>query len=218
VLTTIERPLSGDERRDLETRLRNAQLESGQALVKTGLASGGVCGVLAIATFVASSAPRVIVLVFWVAAWIAFTLWIGLPWRRLMREQRATLEEALRTNRVREVRLQSAAVIEFEEEEDEGACYAFGEGSDQSVFVVGQEFYEDEDFPNSDFSMIELLGQRGQAVDVLLVKRGAPLRPIRVVPANVKRRYEIPEHLTVVAVPLDRIEDALLPLAASSTP
>jgi hypothetical protein len=50
--------------------------------------------------------------------------------------------------------------VEFEGEEDEGACYAFEYGLDASIFVAGQEFYDD-DFPNSDFSIVEILGASG---------------------------------------------------------
>jgi hypothetical protein len=50
---------------------------------------------------------------------------------------------------------------------------------------------------------------------VEIVTRGPKLVPTRVVPATTKRRLEIPEHLTVVALPVDRIE-TMLPGAAGS--
>ena len=126
-----------------------------------------------------------------------------------MRGQARTLAEAIRTNRAREIRLQTTRVVEFEEEEDEGACYAFDHDGNAAVFIVGQEFYEDDDFPNSDFSMVEILGERGRPIDVLIIKRGRKLQPERVVPAAVKNRLELPEHLTIVPGTLDRIEAAL---------
>ena len=43
----------------------------------------------------------------------------------------------------------------------------------------------------------------------VLVKTGHKLVPIRIVPAATKRMMEVPEHLTVIGAPLDRIEDAL---------
>jgi hypothetical protein len=209
MMTQIERPLSDEEHAQLQTRLANARTESTMALVKTGGAGVAVCGVLAVLTLLASSAPRVVIVAFWAVLWLLFTLWIGLPWRRLMRGQARTLAEAVRTNRAREIRLQTTRVVEFEEEEDEGACYAFEHDGDAAVFIVGQEFYEDDDFPNTDFSMVEILGERGQAIDVLIIKRGRKLRPERVVPSAVKSRLELPEHLTIVPGPLDRIEASL---------
>jgi hypothetical protein len=214
VMTQTERPLSGAEQVQLATRLANARTESTRALLKTGGAAAIVCGVLGILTLLASDAPRALIAAFWVVLWLVFTLWIGLPWRRLMRSQVRMFEEAIRANRTREIRLQATRVVEFEEEEDEGACYAFDHDGNAAVFIIGQEFYEDDDFPNTDFSMVEILGERGQPIDVLLTKRGQKLQPERVVPAEVKNRLELPAHLTIVPGTLDRIEASLLQHAA----
>ena len=208
-IAPLERPLSDEERRDLAARLANARRESTMALVKTGAAGALVCGVLAILTFLASDAPRIVIGGFWTVLWVVLTAWIGLPWRKLMRGQVTVLDDAMRAGRAREIRVQSTRVVEFEEEEDEGACYAFEHDAGSSIFVVGQEFYEDDDFPNSDFSMVEILGTHGRPADVLLVKRGRKLQPERVVPAAVKNQLQLPETLTIVPAPLDRIEEAL---------
>jgi hypothetical protein len=209
VLTRFERPLTHDEQLHLSVRLASARDESRRALLKTGGASALVCGLLAAATLVVSDAPREVILLFWTALWLLFTLWIGLPWRKLMRSQIPVFEDGLRTNRVRVIRLQSSRVVEFEEEEDEGACYAFEHDADSSVFVVGQEFYEDDDFPNTDFSMLEILGAAGHPIDVLLKKDGHKLRPERVIAASLKHGLELPQHLDVVPAPLDRVERTL---------
>ena len=190
-------------------RLQNARAESSRALLKTGGASAAVCGVLMLLTLWFSDAPVAVIVGFWSLMTLLFTLWIGMPWRRLMRGQIPILEDALEANRARELRLRSNRVVEFEEAEDEGACYAFDRDGSASIFITGQEFYEDDDFPNSDFSMIELLGTSGTVVDVLLAKSGRKLTPERVIPAGVKNSLELPEHLEVLPVPLDRIESAL---------
>jgi hypothetical protein len=208
-MTQTVRPLSAEERRQLMARLAHARAESRRSLVKTGLAGGVVCGVLAIATLIASDSPRLLIVAFWVVLWLVFTLWIGLPWRRLMRDQVRLFEEAIRANRAREIRVQSMRVVEFEEEEDEGACYAFDHDGNAALFIIGQEFYEDDDFPNADFSMVEIIGEGGHPIDVLLVKRGKKLQPERVVPAATKNRLELPEHLTIVPGSLDSIEASL---------
>lgn len=161
----------------LSARLENARAESARALVKTGAASGAICGALAVLTLVASTAPRVIVVGFWAALWLLFTLWIGLPWRRLMRGQIPILESALRAGRARVIRIQSPRVVEFQEEEDEGIA--------------------------------ELLGESGMPVDSLIVPHGQRLTPERIIPAAVKCRLELPDHLAVVATPLDHVESAL---------
>lgn len=211
MLTRFERPLTHDEQLHLRTRLANARGESRRAVLKAGGASAAVCGPLGAATLLLSDAPRQVVLLFWFSLWLLFTLWIGLPWRKLMRDQIPVLEDGLRTSRVRVIRLQSSRVVEFAEEEDEGACYAFEHDGDSSVFVVGQEFYEDDDFPNTDFSMVEILGAAGGPIDVLLKKDGRKLPPERVIAASVKNGLELPQHLDVLPVALDRLERTLRP-------
>ena len=204
-----ERQLTNEERAHLHARLTNARHESRVALVKTGGASAGVCGALAIATLFASDAPPLVVVGFWALLAAGFTGWIGLPWRRLMRGQVTTLSVLLRANRAREARVQSSRVVEFEEVEDEGACYAFEYGPGTSLIVTGQEFYEDEDFPNTDFSIVEILNDRGDAGDVLIRKHGKKLKPERVVPAAIKKDLHLPEDLSVIPARLDEIETAL---------
>ena len=209
MITQTERPLTDVEREKLSARLANARVQASLALVKMGAASVAVCGVLMVATLLASTAPPSVIVVFWLVLAALFTIWIGMPQRRLMLSQIAPLEGALGTNRARVRRVQSERVVEFEEEEDEGACYGFERDAASVVFIVGQEFYEDDDFPNSDFSMIEILGSSGTPVDIWLEKNGRKLTPERIVPAKVKWTLELPEHLAVVDVPLDRVEELL---------
>jgi hypothetical protein len=209
MLETIERPLTGEEHFQLFTRLQTAREASRKALPKSLAASATVCGALMLLTLRLSDAPVLVIVGFWVVMMAVFTVWIGMPGRRLMLGQIPILEGALHGNRARELRLRSERVIEFEEIEDEGACYAFDYDGVSSIFVVGQEFYEDDDFPNNDFSMTELLGATGAPIDVLLTKRGRKLIPERVIPAAIKNELELPDHLEIVPAPLDRIESAL---------
>jgi hypothetical protein len=209
MLNPIERPLTDGERRELSTRLQNARAESARALVKTGGASAAICGPLRLITLWLSDAPAVVIAGFWATLALVFTLWIGMPWRRLMRGQIPILEEALETNRARDLRVQSARVVEFEEEEDEGACYAFDQGGASVIFIIGQEFYEDDDFPCSDFSIAEVLSRSGNAIDTLITKRGRKLAPERLIPAQVKNQLELPQHCEVIRAPLDQLESAL---------
>lgn len=208
-ITVTERPLTEEERHLLSLRLDRIGAESRKALLKTGAASTAVCAILAVITLLTSDAPRVVVLAFWGTLALAFGLWLGMPWRRLVRDQVRLLAEGFQTNRAREIQIRSPRVVEFAEAEDEGACYAFEYDDGESLFVVGQEFYEDEAFPNSDFSIVQVLGKSGQAIDQIVLKRGEKLRPERVVPASAKRRMDLPEHLTVVGAPLDLIEAAV---------
>jgi hypothetical protein len=206
---STERALTAEERAQLSARLAAAGTGRRTALAKTALSSLIVCGLLAIITIAFSQSPWWIILLFWTALVIVLTLWIGVPEHRMMLTHESMLSDALLASRARVWRVQSERVVEFEEEEDEGACYAFDYRNQTSVFIVGQEFYEDDDFPNSDFSIVDLLGTHGRAVDSLLVKTGRKLVPARVVPGNTKRLVQVPEHLSVVEAPLDHVEAAL---------
>jgi len=209
MISRFERALNAGERAELTARLRRAQSESATALLKSGAASAAICAVLGILTALASEAPVPVIAAFWCGMALLFTIWVGWPWHRLMRQQIPMLEDALVADRAIETRIQSTRVIEFEEVEDEGACYAFEHEEGLSLFVVGQEFYEDDDFPNTDFSIVDLLGAGAVPVVTLLLKPGSKLRPERVVPATIKNALELPEHLTVLPVPLERVEDTL---------
>lgn len=209
VADATERALTTDERAQLSARVTAVRSARRGALARTALASLLVCGILALLTIAVSDAPWSVILLFWSALVIVFVLWISVPQHRVMQEHEAVLSDALLTNRARVTHVQSARVVQFEEAEDEGACYAFDYRDQTSLFIVGQEFYEDDDFPNSDFSIVELLGTHGRPVDSTLVKAGTKLVPGRVVPADAKRLIQVPDHLSVVGAPLDRVEAAL---------
>jgi hypothetical protein len=208
-MTQTDRPLSDAEQVELAAQRANARIQSTRAPVKAGGVTTAICSVLLIVTLLAADAPRAAVGGFWLVVWLVMTLWVGVSLRREMRNKVHMFEEAIRANRVREIRLQSTRVVEFEEKEDEGACYAFEHDDNSVVFIMGQEFYEGDDFPNMDFSIVEILGERGQLIDELLIKRGRKLQPERVIPATLKNRLELPSPLTIVPVPLERLETSL---------
>ena len=217
----LERTLTETEKRELEARIRRLQSIVRFSLPKAATASIIVCGALAALTLVVSDAPRAVIVGFWVALAVLFTLWIGLPGRTGPRRQAMALEAALRYNRARVFRVQSTRVVEFDEIEDEGACYAFdiSDGlpagalakAGRVIFVQGQEFYADADFPNSDFSLVDVLGPGDVIVDALITKDGARLEPERHIKREVKDRLIIPDHLEMIETDLARLESALKP-------
>jgi hypothetical protein len=137
------------------------------------------------------------------AVWTAHSLRTGTA------VQEQLLERALAIGRVRELRIQAARVAEIEEYEDEGACYVFEHAPGASIVVAGQPFYATDTFPNSDFSLIEVIGDGGVAVDELMRERGRRLEPVRRLPREIKDRVDIPEHLTELDVGVDDLEAEL---------
>ena len=217
----FERALTDAEKRELEARIERLQSMVRLRLPKATVASVIVCGALAALTLLLSDASRGVILAFWLALAVLFSLWIGLPGRTGPRRQAALLEAALRHNRARVFRVQSTRVVEFEEIEDEGACFAFdvGDGSPaeasakagRALFVLGQEFYADDDFPNSDFSLATVLGPGNAIVDGIFTKNGAKLEPERRIARAVKDRLTIPDHLEVIEADLATVETFLTP-------
>jgi len=100
-------------------------------------------------------------------------------------------------------------MVEFEEIEDEGACYAFQLPDDEIVFVTGQEFYPDPRFPNSDFSLVHVFDRTGNLVEMFTDKAGHKIEPIRRVPAQMKKTLSIPDHLEIVHGRLENVDELL---------
>jgi hypothetical protein len=209
MIERFERPLTMDERSGLEGRLARLRAEPASTFLKTAVSSVVVCAGFCALTLLASDAPRTVVLAFWGVLAAIFTVWIGIGGGRAARRQATWVQQALGYDRARVVRIQSSRVVEFEEIEDEGACFAFEVNPGQVVFILGQEFYADDSFPNSDLSIVDLLAPNGMAVDMLLLKEGRKLEPVRQIDAATKDVLEIPEHLETVAADLDHVEHVL---------
>jgi hypothetical protein len=101
-------------------------------------------------------------------------------------------------------------MVEFQEREDEGACYAFQLGNRRIVFVAGQEFYPSPTFPNSDFSIADIIDENGTVVVGFVRKRGRRIEPVRMISVQERSKLTIPEHLQVVEGELTQIEQLLV--------
>jgi hypothetical protein len=217
----LERALTEVERRELTSRFRRLESMARRSLLKAGIVSFVLCGVLGVFTVLASDAPVLVIAGFWTAMAFLFTFWTGLPGRAHGHRQSAAIAAGLAQNEGRGVRIRSTRVVEFEEIEDEGACYAFdiSDGlptgasakAGRVIFVQGQEFYADDDFPNTDFSIVDVLGPGKVVVDTLITRDGARLEPERRIGREVKDRLTIPEHLEVIEADLAHLESVLRP-------
>ena len=138
-----------------------------------------------------------------------FALW---AYPRQVREMRAKLahyEAAVGRNEAQVVRVRADEMIEFEEEEDEGACYAFQLDGHNILFVSGQDYYASAKFPNTDFSLISIYGQHGELVEGFIEKQGSKLKASRKISAKMKSTMTIPDHLQVIPGDLNQIEQLL---------
>jgi hypothetical protein len=213
-MTQLERhhrPLSPSEKRLLSTRA--AELRSlADAPRKVVLVAGGVCGALWILSLLATDDPWWVITLVWIGVGALIGFWV---WRNAerdavyVRDMARGLHSALDRDEADVFDFHSRAYIEFEEVEDEGACYGFDLGDGTVAFVVGQEYYPQARFPSLDFSLVYPLDTDDNAVHMLIEKRGPRAKPVRVVSRDVKCELEIPEHLSIVRAPLHRIEEVL---------
>jgi hypothetical protein len=149
-----------------------------------------------------------IILLVWagIAAFIA--VWLLLEERSRISARTRSFEDALHRNQAHVIRIRSDQMVAFEEREDEGACYAFQVG-DRIVFVSGQDFYPSAKFPNSDFSLVEIIDSRGTMVEMIIDTAGKKLQPIRTIAAELKSKLSIPEHLQILPGKLEDIDRLL---------
>lgn len=205
-----DRPLTEEERRLVEIRHDDLRTRRHVAPQRTAAAVGIVCGALALVTILLSNAPLPVILAFWGVMSVGLAVWTG---RAVARSypQVDVLERALRVSRGRALRIRARRVVELEEVEDEGACFAFQVLPDQVLLLHGQQYYADETFPNSDFTILDVLDEDGGVADTLLISHGVRLRPERAIARSIKASLEIPGDLTMMRGDLRDIETLLGP-------
>jgi hypothetical protein len=199
-LNPTRRPLSEPERRLLHSRIRELQGRGRRARTVAAPITAGVVVVLWVATLLASDAPPLVITAFWLVCGGGLAFWMRRDAGRDARSfegMAAGLQSALKMNTADVYDVKARAFAEFEEVEDEGACYAFELSGNRLVFIVGQEFYESARFPSLDFSLVYVVDEAGRAVDMVVDKRGPKAKPARTIPASAKKGMEMPEHLEV---------------------
>ncbi|MBT8462603.1 MAG: hypothetical protein KJO44_08805 [Gemmatimonadetes bacterium] len=211
ILESTHRPLTPAEQRLLGARIRDleSRVARGPAVLIPGVV---VIAILWTATLLLSDASWWIVSSFWIVVGGGILLWVRRDLKKDLAGLRIVLaecESACRRNEAEDFRIEATAFAEFEEVEDEGACYAFEIDGRRLVFVSGQQFYPQARFPSLDFSLVHLLNERGEPVDGVIAKRGPAVSADLVIPAIVKRGLEIPEHLEVLDGTIHQIEEVL---------
>jgi hypothetical protein len=203
------RRLNGQERKLLTSELSRLDRARTRGAVRVVLfvfalwVSGGVA-------ILRDNRGVLTLLALWAAILATIAGWVLWDSRRKSLARRRRFQDALDRNQARVVRIRSAATVEFEETEDEGACYAFQISGDSIVFVCGQEFYASANFPNSDFSLVTILDSRGGVVESAIAKHGRRIHPSRTIAAAVWTNLRMPEHLEIVRGRLEDLEGLLI--------
>jgi hypothetical protein len=211
-LESFRRPLTPTEMRLLRAKIRSLSARCRRAsTIHLPIAAAFIVA-LWLLTLVASNAPWLIVTMFWIVIGGIITLWVGRDLRRdagAFEDMARSLDSALRRNAADVYDVRARRFAELEEIEDEGACYVFELEGGRLVFISGQEFYPGARFPSLDFSLVYVLDEHGHAPDMLIEKRGPRAAPAKLIPAAVKRKLELPDHLEIRAGRIDDLEDQL---------
>lgn len=214
VLDPDRRPLTEKERRLIRAKIGSLTARGRRASAASLPIAGGAILVLWLLTILASDTAWYIITAFWLIVGAGIALWV----RRDMRKHGGQLEQiarglesALRRNAADVYAVRARSFAELEEIEDEGACYAFELDGNRLVFITGQEFYKSARFPSLDFSLVHLLDEAGQTVDMLIEKHGTNAAPARRISADTKQKLAVPDHLEVRTGTIDSLEDSLGP-------
>lgn len=121
-----------------------------------------------------------------VAAYVIIVLVVYLREGAGFRQRLATLDGMAGGGRVRVTRCRAERVVAMEEIEDEGPEYFFEVEPSRVYYVGGQQYDLGTGFPNSDFEIVEGHDAAGRPVFFEVRCHGAPLRPVRTIPAAVK--------------------------------
>lgn len=204
------RPLTEPEVRLLKGKIssqdrRQKRYRGRITKISLGLWAGGSALTLLAST---TSSNWSIILIVWAGIAALIAVWLLLEERSRSSARTRSFEDALRRNQARVIRIRSDHMVEFEEQEDEGACYAFQVG-DRIIFVAGQDFYASAKFPNSDFSLVEITDSRDTLVEMVIDTAGKKLQPIRTISTELQSKLRTPEHLQILQGRLEGIDRLL---------
>jgi hypothetical protein len=197
-LSVTRRTLRESERRMLRAKERVLESDSRRARKAPLKVGSGVLVFLWLLTLSLSNGPYEVVTGFWAVVGVGILLWVARDARIESRDLARIAQgcsSALRSNRADVYGVRAVSFAEFEEVDDEGACYAFQLPNEHVLFVSGQEFYESARFPCLEFDLVHVFDEGDRPVDMMIHKRGPKALPALTVPASEKLRLEIPEHL-----------------------
>ncbi|HTR27496.1 MAG TPA: hypothetical protein VMI10_26235 [Terriglobales bacterium] len=221
-LDGVIRSLQEPEKRSLRAMIGRAERKAKDTLPRHLLYSAiFAIGVLVIISVIAKIArPGEPFGPYWPGAiWIGIceliAVWVFFSAKRESSARLQKLKALSERNEAREIRVQASEVVEFEEIQDEGACFAFQLQDDRILFISGQSYYASKRFPNSDFSLICVYDSEGSLVEEWTRNHGHRLQPIRVVPSDVKAGLSIPDHLEVIHGKLAELEGILISMQSN---
>jgi hypothetical protein len=212
MLESSRRGLTPAERRLLQAKIRSLGVRGRRASTGYLPIAAGIILALWVWTLVSSDAPWFMVTGFWLVVGAAIARWVRRDARAdagRMEMDARRLASALKRNAADVYEIRAIRFAEFEEIEDEGACYAFELEGGRLAFIAGQQFYAGARFPSLGFSLVYVLDEHDDVVDMVIDKQGAKTGPAKTIPAAVKQKLEIPDHLETRIGRIDDLESVL---------
>ncbi|MEI6516727.1 MAG: hypothetical protein WCO77_12190 [bacterium] len=204
------RPLNDKDVRNLRLGIAAARKQIKAARKRAFIGGPIIIAVLwGLTLLFAGSSSAVTATLFWLLIGIPICIASGADAIRPHRKRIILRETALSNGQTEEIRIIADAMVDLEEVDDEGVCFAFQVDQDRIVFVCGQDFYAGPKFPNTDFSIISIRTQDGKLADLTIEKHGEKLRPLRKISAVARTPLRCPQHLELVPGKLDNIEAIL---------
>ncbi len=202
----ITRPLNPEEKRVLSRTLSREQQRLRLMLTRVVVFQSVVFGALWALTILAARQHWLLVTAFWAMIGVGVAFWAYRDARREVSSRILRVKSALLRNEARVTRIQSQWMVEIEESEDEGACYAFQVDEEEIVFITGQDYYSSARFPNSDFSLVQVMDSDEKIFEEVISKQGTKLKPVRSLPATIKSRLKSPDHMQSITGRIENLE------------
>ncbi len=209
MIDKMRRPLTDKEKRVLKASISSLKRQFNKLQKRTLISSFIVFGVLWGFTMLVAKESWKIITIFWLCLGIGISLWTIITERQKVHKRIGTYEDAMNRNEADVLHIRSNAMIEFDEIEDEGACYAYQVDDESIIFIAGQEFYSSARFPNNNFEIIHIYDSVGNPIEMLIEKHGNKLEPVRKVFPEVKKKLRLPNHLETIKGKLADIEQIL---------
>ena len=209
MINKFKRPLTDKEKRVLRassSSLKQYMNKLGKRIVISGFILTGVLWGL---TMLVAKESWTTITAFWLCTGTGISIWSILSERQKLRKRVNAAESAMMRNEAEVLQIQSAEMIEFDEIEDEGACYAYQVDDESILFIEGQDFYASAKFPNNNFEIVHIYDAAQKLVEMIIDKHGDKLRPIRKIASEDKKKLKLPDHLEVVKGKLSNIEQIL---------
>jgi len=205
------RQLSESETRHLNKN-RNGLLSESKFwnLIKKNFIVSFVGGIiLGILVILSSDVPIEYPIYFMLGITLLYTTWGFIENKVQISRQINNISKCLDINEVFIDHVQSSEMIEFEEIDDEGACYCFEIDQSKLLFITGQDFYKSKKFPSTDFDIVSAYGNSESIVLFKIYGNGDKLEPRRIIPWELKEKLRQPDHLEIIEGNLKDIENIL---------